>query len=110
MSLFAFDVDSVITSIATPKNVISQSDITTLKDPFERPISKEGNETNKTTVVAKPSFQLNAIFDGTALIDGKWRRIGDNVHGYRLTQINSTSVIIASKENKKTLYLFKGVK
>ncbi len=107
-SLFAIDVDSVINSISTPKNTMDNSSITSLKDPFEKPVvARDTNDTNSTP---KPTFQLKAIFDNQVLIDGKWLKIGDSIMGYKLIQINKISAIIATKQDKKTLYLFKGAK
>lgn len=107
-SSFAVDIDTLIANIATPKSLVSNSEIATLKDPFEKPrIVKDANDTNKTVL---PAFKLGAIFEGAALIDGKWIKPGQDIHGYKLTQINKISVVIASKQDKKTLYLFKGAK
>lgn len=106
--MFAADIDDMIANIATPKSIVSQVEMAALKDPFERIPSTEKNDTNRTT--EKPSFKLGAIFDQNALINGKWMRLGESIRGYKLTHISDTSVILTGKQDKKTLYLFKGIK
>lgn len=107
-TVFAADVDSLIANLSTPKDVVTQAEIAALKDPFEKPQSAEKNDTNRT--IFKPTLKLEAIFDGNALINGKWLKIGNTIHGYKLTQISRFSVVIESKQTKKTLHLFKGIK
>ncbi len=106
-SMSAADIDDMIANIATPKSIVSQVEMAALKDPFERIPSAEKNDTNRTE---KPGFKLSAIFDQNALINGKWMRLGESIRGYRLTHISDTSVILTGKQDKKTLYLFKGIK
>ncbi|HIP20517.1 MAG TPA: hypothetical protein EYG70_05285 [Sulfurimonas sp.] len=45
---------------------------------------------------------LSAVMNNSAMISGKWYRIGDTVNGYKLNEINRNSVLL-SKHKKQLL-------
>ncbi len=106
--LYASEIDDIIKSIASKRNVLAESQISATADAFEKPKAiSDGNETNKTVA---PRLELKAILDGQALINDKWLKVGDAIHGYKLSQIGAKSVVMAGKKESKTLYIFKGGK
>jgi hypothetical protein len=105
-SLFALEVDDLLSKIMQPKG-IEKSKIISAKDPFLKPIIKrEGNFTPP----PEPVFTLKAIFEGTALINDKWHKAGDRLEGYEIFEIKKHSVVLFNRPKQKKVYLFEGKK
>ena len=102
--LFGSQEEEMIKNITSPKKTLTDSQISLIKDPFEKPAVI--SDTNKT--ISPLRFDIKAILDNTALINGKWLKIGDKVNNYRILQIGKNSVLINDGKETKTLYLFKG--
>jgi hypothetical protein len=103
-SLFGSDVDAMIKNIMAPKNIVSPSVLASLANSFEKPVVVlDANATPP----PPPKLQLQAILDGSALINDKWLKIGDNVNGYKISHIGEKSVIIGNAKENKTLHIFK---
>ncbi len=105
-SLFASEritalVEGILKLNGTEKSIIEK-----VKDPFERPPLREGNFTPP----PEPVFVLKAIFDGTALINGKWHKKGDSVEGCDIIEIKKHAVVLFNKPKQKKVYLFEGKK
>ncbi|MBU1928101.1 hypothetical protein KKG77_03785 [bacterium] len=107
-------VDKQIDSIKPPREGISSSAITSLSDPFiflKKPVetTTKGNTAASNSYVFKsgvktaPTLRLTAIMNDSALINGKWYKVGDTLHGYKLLAINTKSVNLRSKKTKLTL-------
>jgi len=54
------------------------------------------------------TFDLQAIFNNKAKINGKWYQAKDNVGEYELASIKSKSVTLINKDEKIDLNLTKG--
>lgn len=105
-ALYCSEADAIIGNIMAPKNTLAPAQIARLPDVFEKPpVALDANKT-----IAPPKFSLKAIFDGGALINGKWVRLGDSVNGYKIEKIDKNRVLLASGNKQKTLYIFKGEK
>lgn len=52
--------------------------------------------------ISNSNYKLNAIINSAALINGKWYKLGDRLHGYKIVKISKTSVTL-SRNNKKTV-------
>lgn len=53
-------------------------------------------------VVEEP-LRLRALMNKSALINGKWYKIGDPIRTYTLSEIKPTSVLLTGKKNKKLI-------
>lgn len=126
LSLFIFNlnanelawVDQQIEAIKPPRSGLKSSALSSLNNPFiflkkNKDEKKEKKNTantntskqkNKNTIVAKKkfSFSLTAVMNKSALINGKWYKTGEIVHGYKLSSVKPTSVVLKTK-NKKLL-------
>jgi len=60
------------------------------------------NKTNTLAAKKKFVFALNAVINKSALISGKWYKKGEMVHGYKLSAVKPTSVIL-TKNTKKLI-------
>ena len=107
-------VDKQIESIKPPREGLNSSVIASLSDPFIFLQKKVLSDTKgailpdspfvlTSEVKTAPSFRLTAIMNNSALINGKWYKLGDTIEGYKLLAINSKSVNLASKKTKLTL-------
>lgn len=104
--LYCSEADAIIANILAPKETLAPAQIAGLSDVFEKPpVAIDANKT-----VAPIKFSLKAIFEGGALINGKWMRLGDTVHGYKIEKIEKNKVFLVSGKKQKTLHIFKGGK
>ncbi len=113
-------VDKEIEAIKPPRKGISDKIISRLKDPFiflktkEDEKNKAGQKnvsaanlsssgaTPKASVHQRP-LKLMAILNDTALINGKWYKLGDKVRNYKIVKITMTEVILKSPVKKLVL-------
>ena len=126
VNLFADElkwVDEQIQAIKPPRSGISKSKINAVKDPFIF-LKKNKDKSGKSTVAAKStntlkkrstltntnkvskkskSLSLDAIINKSALINGKWYKLGEMVGKYTLSSIERTTVIL--KYKSKDLFL-----
>jgi hypothetical protein len=105
-----------IQQIKPPRHGVANSEIDLLKDPFiflkKNKIKKDkkntktsslAQEEKKKQVIIEPTFKLKAIINKTALINGRWYNLGDNVHGYKLVKITATDVVLKKRSKRKHL-------
>lgn len=112
-------VDKQIEAIKPPRTGLQNSTINTVKDPFiflkknrtEKPKNKKiaskrlntnSKNIKKTIVKKRVTLTLDAIMNNSALISGKWYKVGESLNGYKLKTINPTSVLL-TKSGKKLL-------
>ncbi|WP_373070485.1 hypothetical protein [Sulfurimonas sp.] len=79
---------------ATPRTIVTAN-----KDKD----SKTNSSLEKTPVFTTHSFILGAIINNTALINGKWHKIGETINGYKITKINKKTVNLQSGSKTKVL-------
>ncbi len=111
-------VDAQVEAIKPPRKGMSSSNIANIKAPFiflnkkkkAKVDSIHSSKTIKSTgpsgvVVKKPSKRLllSAIINNSALINGKWYKLNDNVHSYKLSSINRTSAVLIQGKRKLIL-------
>lgn len=120
-------VDKQVNAIKPPRDGESISNISKIRNPFiflkKNLIKKDNKNVPKTKVVnantdkksisntaekkpvvfTKNSFVLSAIINNTALINGKWHKLGELVNGYKITQINKKTVSLKSGSKTKVL-------
>jgi hypothetical protein len=116
-------VDEQIEAIKPPREGVSNYEISRIKSPFvflykQKNLKTKQDKKNKTatrkkvvTNVSKNTLvksshhvglRLSAIINGSALINGKWYKAGQNVYGYKVADVRLTSVLLI-RGNKKLL-------
>ncbi len=71
-------------------------------------IIKKDEESNKTVAmspISEISFNLSAIINDSAFINGKWYKVGDSVNDYNITEISNTEVKLENGKNTIELFL-----
>ncbi|WP_457748313.1 hypothetical protein [Sulfurimonas sp.] len=110
-------VDEQIEAIKPARIGVSEKEISKIKDPFiflhknnNSKLSKIKKELSSTShSVYKKSikhqiihFNLEAILNKSAMINGQWYKEGSYIHGYKIAKVNRQSVLLMRK-NKKLL-------
>ena len=112
LASFASDAQSEIegyedkfAAINKERKGLDASDLNKLSDPFLKTKATVYNtESNSTASI----FELQALFNNKAKINGKWYYVKDKIGEYELSVIKGTSVVLANKEQKIDLNLKKG--
>lgn len=96
--------DQLFSAINEQRKGLSESELKSLSDPFLKikPLNHDNNGSLDET------FDLQAIFNNKAKINGKWYQTKDNVGEYELANIKSKSVTLINKDEKIDLNLTKG--
>ena len=66
----------------------------TIYDPFKSAIPAIKKAKKVEIKVSPPIPILSAVIDDTAFIDGKWRRVGDTVKGYKIVSIKKDGSVV----------------
>lgn len=96
--------DQLFSAINEQRKGLSESELKSLSDPFLK--IKTTNHDNNGSF--DETFDLQAIFNNKAKINGKWYQAKDNVGEYELASIKSKSVTLINKDEKIDLNLTKG--
>ena len=96
--------DQLFSAINEQRKGLSESELKSLSDPFLK--IKTTNHDNNGSL--DETFDLQAIFNNKAKINGKWYQAKDNVGEYELASIKSKSVTLINKDEKIDLNLTKG--
>jgi hypothetical protein len=96
--------DQLFSAINEQRKGLSDSELKSLSDPFLK--LKTINHDNNSSF--DDTFDLQAIFNNKAKINGKWYQAKDRVGEYELTNIKSKSVTLINKDEKIDLNLTKG--
>lgn len=96
--------DQLFSAINEQRKGLSESELKSLSDPFLK--IKNINHDNNSSL--DETFDLQAIFNNKAKINGKWYQAKDNVGEYELASIKSKSVTLINKDEKIDLNLTKG--
>jgi len=121
-------VDEQIEAIKPPRVGIDNKQFSFLKDPFiflkknqtpkeEKKVATRATSSSipvgiltnklpsktKEHTISYKNLNLIAVINNKALINGQWYTEGEVIRKYRLTQVNSTSVLLT--KGKKTLML-----
>ena len=112
LASFASDAQSEIegyedkfAAINKERKGLDTSDLNKLSDPFLKTKAVTYNSEGNSTASL---FELQALFNNKAKINGKWYYIKDKIGEYELSVIKGSSVILANKEQKIDLNLKKG--
>jgi hypothetical protein len=96
--------DQLFNAINEQRKGLSESELKSLSDPFLK--LKTINHDNNSSF--DDTFDLQAIFNNKAKINGKWYQAKDRVGEYELTNIKTKSVTLINKDEKIDLNLTKG--
>jgi hypothetical protein len=123
-------VDEQVNAIKPPRSGEENQKISTIKDPFiflKKNMPKGFKYVKKTTkkpytsTVAKKSYRkksststrivnyirgplkLSAIINNSALINGKWYKLGDIINNYKISKIDNNSLTLKYKTKTKIL-------
>ncbi len=120
-------VNKQIEAIKPPRSGLKSATVNLVEDPFiflkkNRPEDKsksksksknatvkrsstnsKGVASNKIVVKKKMKLSLTAIMNKSALINGKWYKLGESLSGYKLSKVNSMSVLLTKTGKKLVL-------
>ena len=118
-------VDEQVEAIKPPRTGMKSRELSGLKDPFiflaknksKKPESKTASKssTSSTTrattssgakkIIKKKvnSLTLTTVINTSAMINGKWYKIGDKVRGYKVSKMDFKSVLLTKKSKKLLL-------
>ncbi len=98
-------IDNMVMKIQQKRVSKMNIDYKVVPSPFI--IIKKDSDTNDTIVTTptkKVSFELSAIINNSAHINGKWYKVGDSMNDYNVTEISDTEVKL--QKGKSTIELF----
>ena len=107
------DIDEIVNKIKSQReSKISKSELKKLSSPIPKIIIVEDKNSskkdgNKTKIIAKEQeevFNLSAIMNNSAFINGKWVREGEKIGSYKVVEIMDDAVVL--KDNKRTKLIF----
>jgi len=110
-------VDTQIEAIKPSRKGMNKSEIININNPFIYLKSKDKQAkingkrstrnakgiNNISSKVAPKRLMLSAIVNDSALINEKWYNLNDKVRGYKLSSINSASIILSKGKKKLVL-------
>lgn len=117
-------VNEQVEAIKPPRIGMKNRELSILKDPFiflkknrtDTPSKKSSVQKSKTSSVAttttassstvvkkKIPLSVSMVINSSAMINGKWYKVGDKVNGYKVSKIELKSVLLT--KNKKKLLL-----
>jgi len=119
-------VDEQVEAIKPPRIGMKSRELSILKDPFiflkKNRIDKEKNKSENTrtrvsstpnklanfsdtkkTIKKKRSLSVTMLMNSSAMINGKWYRVGDTINGYKVSKMDKDSVLLTKKSKKLLL-------
>ena len=107
-TLNADSIDDMISKINSKREAkIPKNKLVSIQSPMPKLIVVDTNGTDKNKTILKPkdeTFDLTAIVNNSAYINGKWVKKGENIGSYKLMDIMDDSVYL--KDGKKTKLIF----
>ncbi len=112
-------VDEQVEAIKPPRTGMKSRELSVVKDPFiflkkNRTVSKNKKSStqknsatkkvaNSTIVKKKKSLSVTMLMNSSAMINGKWYRVGDTINGYKVSKMDKDSVLLTKKSKKLLL-------
>jgi len=117
-------VDTQVNAIKPARVGMNDSEILKIQDPFifykkdstkdnsrkKSPVVKyssikqpASNSSETTVTKTTQSMKLNAIINNSALINGEWYRVDQNIAGFTVSSISRTSVVLTKGNQKLVL-------
>lgn len=108
IGLNADSIDEIVSKINSKRDTtIPKDKLVTIASPMPKLVVVENNTSDENTTIAKAkveSFNLTAIMNSSAHINGEWIKVGDKVGSYRLVDVMDDSVYL--KDGNKTKLIF----
>ena len=108
ISLNADSIDDIVSKINSKRDTtIPKEKLVTITSPMPKLVVIENNSTdgNKTIIKSKEErFNLTAIMNSSAYINGKWVKVGERVGTYKLVDVMDDSVYL--KDGNRTKLIF----
>ena len=111
--LFGDEIDDIVNKINSKRNSnIPKKKILETPSPMPKMVVLEGNYTkdeNGTIIIKEPQdeFNLTAIINDKANINGQWVKIGEKIGSYTLVDIMDDSVYLKDGNRSKTVFFGK---
>ena len=119
-------VDEQVEAIKPPRVGMKNRELSVTKNPFiflkknrtDELSSKNGTKRTrpasvprraatssdiKKVIKKKKGLSVTMLMNSSALINGKWYKVGDKVSGYKVSKMDSTSVLLTKKSKKLLL-------
>ncbi len=112
-------VDEQVEAIKPPRTGMKNRELSVVKDPFiflkkNRTVSTNKKSStqkssatkkvaNSTIVKKKKSLSVTMLMNSSAMINGKWYRVGDTINGYKVSKMDKDSVLLTKKSKKLLL-------
>jgi hypothetical protein len=108
-------VDAQIEAIKPPRQGVSHSAIDRISNPFlytskkvkrtPKRVAKRSKTTRPVRKTSSARLKLLAVMNNSALINGKWYKLNDSIHGYTLAKVNADSVMLTKYNTKRMLFV-----
>jgi len=119
-------VDEQVEAIKPPRIGMKSRELSILRDPFiflkknrtDETKSKNGAKRARTASVPNrattssgikkatkrnKALSVTMLINSSAMINGKWYKVGDKIKGYKVSKIDSSSVLLTKKSKKLLL-------
>lgn len=117
-------VDEQVEAIKPPRTGMKGRELAAVKDPFiflkkNRIASKDKKSSAKksstqqslatkkvadsSTIKKKKSLSVTMLMNSSAMINGNWYKVGDTVNGYKVSKMDTHSVLLTKKSKKLLL-------
>ena len=107
LSLSHAEITNMVEKIKQERTGIKLEYLASTPNPFN--INKRDEKVDETpveeVVFKEVVYNLTAIFNRAAFINGKWYKSGEQVDNYTVSKVGKESVILVDGGNKKTLRL-----
>jgi len=106
-------IDAQIEAIKPPRQGVSHSAIEQVNNPFvfvgvkraPKKVAAKPKAPRTAGPVSEVGLRLLAVMNNSALINGRWYKLNDNVHGYTLAKVNPDSVMLTKYQTKRMLFV-----
>ena len=117
-------VDEQVEAIKPPRTGMKGRELTAVKDPFiflkknrvgdkAKKIAAKSSSTktslatslmpNSALIKKKKSLSVTMLMNSSAMINGRWYKVGDTVNGYKVSKMDINSVLLTKKSKKLLL-------
>ena len=99
-------IDDMVAKIQGKRESKVQVDFEKVVSPFGVVVQEEGNTTSVLkTVEQQVNFELSAIVNDRAKINGQWVKAGDTIQGYKVSSVEENRVELTKANRKVELFL-----
>ena len=108
-------VDEQVEAIKPPRIGMKSRELALIRDPFiflsknkaastgKKSSTKKKIASSSKATVKKKSLSVTMLMNSSALINGKWYKVGDKINGYKVSKMDINSVLLTKKSKKLLL-------